>query len=40
MKLSAYLSLIYYYSKYWEDDEIRRRFNEMLEDWLRVRKRE
>lgn len=40
MKLSAYQSLFYYYSKNWEDDEIRQMFNEWLEEWLRVRKRE
>ena len=40
MKLSAYQSLLYYYSKDLEDDEIKQMVNEWLEEWLKVRKRE
>lgn len=39
MKLSAYQSLFYYYFRDLEDDEIRQRINEWLEEWLEVRKR-
>lgn len=39
-RLSAYLSLIFYYFRDLEDEEIRRVINGWLDEWFKVRKRE
>lgn len=39
-RLSAYLSLIFYYFRDLEDEEIRRVINGWLDEWFKVRKKE